>query len=163
MDVVLAVSVAVCAVELVTETDVGERLQVTGLVASEGDVVTAQVRSTVPLNELAGVTVIVDVLPEVAPGLTEIAPLLEREKLEPAGFQKPLQPVKRIGSISTHPARTRLVAIIPNLRVQGKLLSGSIHPQLGMNQRILNSKERRGGTSFRLPRNPRNGRVGASR
>jgi hypothetical protein len=105
VDVVLAVSVAVSAVELLIVTDVGERLQVTGLVALDGDVVTAQVSATVPLNELDGVTVIVEVLPDVAPGLlTVMVPLLERVKSEePIGFQKPLQPARSSGAASANP------------------------------------------------------------
>jgi hypothetical protein len=99
VDVVLAVRVAVSAVEPLIATDVGERLHVTGLVAPDGDVVTAQVSATVPENELDGVTVIVEVLPEVAPGLlTLMVPLLERLKSEePTGFQKPLQPARSRG------------------------------------------------------------------
>jgi len=99
VDVVVAVSVAVSAVELLSVTDVGERLHVTGLAAPDGDVVTAQVSVTVPENELDGVTVIVEVLPEVAPGLlTLMVPLLERVKSEePTGFQKPLQPASSRG------------------------------------------------------------------
>jgi hypothetical protein len=105
VDVVVAVSVAVSAGELVSVTDVGERLHVTGLVALDGDVVTAQVSATVPLNELDGVTVIVEVLPELAPGLlTVIVPLLERVKSEePTGFQKPLQPARSSGAPSANP------------------------------------------------------------
>jgi hypothetical protein len=73
---------------------------VTGLEAPEGDVATVQVRSTVPVNELDGVTVIVAVLPEAAPGLlTLTAPLLERLKsLELTGFQNPLQPDRSRGA-----------------------------------------------------------------
>ena len=60
-------------------TEVGFRLdapQVRGLAAPAGAVVTAQVRFTVLLNPPDGVTVIVDVLPDVAPAFTVIAPLL---------------------------------------------------------------------------------------
>jgi hypothetical protein len=105
VDVVVAVSVAVCAAVLLIVTDVGERLHVTGLVALDGDVVTAQVSATVPVNEFDGVTVIVEVLPEVAPGvLTLIVPLLERVKSEePTGFQKPLQPTRSSGAASANP------------------------------------------------------------
>jgi hypothetical protein len=39
------------------------------------------VKVTEPVNEFAGVTVIVEVFPEVAPALMVIAPLLLREKL----------------------------------------------------------------------------------
>jgi hypothetical protein len=103
VDVVVAVSVAVCAVELLMLTDVGERLHVTGLEAFDGDVVTAQVKATVPVKELDGVTVIVEVLPEVAPGLlTLMAPLLERVKseVELIGSQNPLQPARSRGAAS---------------------------------------------------------------
>ena len=107
MDVVVAVRVAVSAVELLTVTDVGERLHVTGLEALDGDVVTAQVSATVPLNELDGVTVIVELLPALAPGLlTVIVPLLERVKSEePIGFQKPLQLNSSRGAASANPVR----------------------------------------------------------
>jgi hypothetical protein len=44
-------------------------------------VVTAQVSATVPVNELDGVTVMVEVLPVVAPGASEMLPLLESVKL----------------------------------------------------------------------------------
>jgi hypothetical protein len=98
VDVVLAVSVAVCAPELLIVTEVGERLHVTGLEALDGDVVTAHVSATVPVNELDGVTVIVEVLPDVAPALTLMVPLLVRVKSEePTGFQKPLQPISSRG------------------------------------------------------------------
>jgi hypothetical protein len=43
------------------------------------DVVTAQVRVTLPVKPPPGVTVIVDVLPVVAPAVTEILPLLVSE------------------------------------------------------------------------------------
>ena len=105
MDVVVAVNVVVSAVEPLIVTVVGERLQVTGLEALDGDVVTAQVSATAPENELDGVTVIVEVLPELAPGLlTVIVPLLERVKSEePTGFQKPLQPARSSGAPSANP------------------------------------------------------------
>jgi hypothetical protein len=64
----------------VMSTDVGERLHVAALVALAGPL-TEQVRSTVPVNEFSGVTVMVEVLPVVAPGPTVKLPLLEREKL----------------------------------------------------------------------------------
>ena len=55
-------------------------LQVAGSLAAVG--VMAQVRLTVPVNPLApGVTVMVEVLPLVAPGLTEMLPPLLREKV----------------------------------------------------------------------------------
>ncbi len=74
-----AVNVAVCAVVLLIVTEVGDRLQVAGLDAPEGELVTAQVRETEPVNELDGVTVMV--ASPVAPGLTVMLPLLERLKL----------------------------------------------------------------------------------
>ena len=60
-----AVRVAVTAPD-VTLTEDG-MLQVTGLAAPVGMVVTEQARLTAPVNPLAGVTVMVEVLPVVAP------------------------------------------------------------------------------------------------
>lgn len=70
-------SVAFCVEvpETVTE-DV--TLQVAGLVAPVGAVVTAQERFTVPVKPLAGATVTVDVLPVVAPAATVRFPPFER-------------------------------------------------------------------------------------
>ena len=57
---------------------------VAGSLAAVGAIVHA--RLTAPLNPLApGVTVIVDVLPLVAPGLSEMLPLLLSEKEGAAG------------------------------------------------------------------------------
>jgi hypothetical protein len=64
--------VAITAAVPVTSTDDGG-VQVTGLVAPAGAVVTAQVKATVPANAFDGVTVMVEVLPVVAPGTTETA------------------------------------------------------------------------------------------
>jgi hypothetical protein len=91
---VVAVSVDVCAVVLLIVTEVGERLHVVGLAAPEGEVVIAQVSATAPVNEFAGVTVMVAALPVVAPGVTEMAPLLVRVKLvlPPGACQKFAQP-----------------------------------------------------------------------
>jgi hypothetical protein len=75
-----AVSVAVCTPAPVMTTDDG-MLQVTGLVALAGAVVTAQLRVTVPVNPLDGVAVIVDISPVVTPWATVMAPLLEMEKV----------------------------------------------------------------------------------
>jgi len=80
VEVEFAVSVAVCTVAPVMLTDDG-MLQVAGLVAFAGAVVTEQLRATVPVKPLEGVTVIVDVLPDIAPWLTVTAPLLEMEKV----------------------------------------------------------------------------------
>jgi hypothetical protein len=91
---VVAVSVDVCAVAPLMVTEAGERLHVVGLVAPEGDAVTAQVSVTVPVNEFSGVTVMVVVLLE--PGLTVKAPLFVRVKLAPPGAcQKFAQPARR--------------------------------------------------------------------
>jgi hypothetical protein len=72
---------------------------VVGLLAPEGELVIAQLRLTVPVNEFAGVTEIVEVA--LAPGLTEMLPLLESVKfplelVEVVGLcQKPPHPVTR--------------------------------------------------------------------
>jgi hypothetical protein len=55
-------------------------LHVTGLVAPLGEVVTAQLRSTAPVNPPAGVTLIVEVLPVVAPWVTTMFPLFDSER-----------------------------------------------------------------------------------
>jgi hypothetical protein len=93
---VSAVSVEVCAVVPLMVTEVGLRLHVGRLAAPEGEVVTAQVSVTAPVNEFAGVTVMVEVV--LAPGTTAMAPLLVRVKLvlppPPGACQK-----------SPHPAR----------------------------------------------------------
>jgi hypothetical protein len=54
---------------------------VTGLVAFVGAVVTEQLRATVPVKPLEGVTVMVDVLPIVTPWPIVMVPLLETEKV----------------------------------------------------------------------------------
>jgi hypothetical protein len=81
VEVVVAVSVDVCAVVSVIETEVGERLHAGSLTGLETLVVTAQVSVTEPVNEFAGVTVMVAVFPVVAPAVMPSAPLLLREKL----------------------------------------------------------------------------------
>jgi hypothetical protein len=77
------------------DTDVGVRLHVAELVALVGPL-TEHVRPTVPANELDGVTVMVDVLPDAAAGLTEMLPLLLRaksvEEVDEDASQKPLHP-----------------------------------------------------------------------
>jgi hypothetical protein len=97
VDVVVAVRVDVTAEVPLMETEVGERLQVGVLTGLETLVVTAQVRVTVPSNEFCGVTVMVEVLPLVAPPVTVMLPPLERVKSElPAGAsQNPLQPERK--------------------------------------------------------------------
>ena len=62
----VTVSTSVCAAVLLIVTDGDARLHVAGLVAPDGPL-TAQVRPTAPVNPPEGVTVIVDVLPVVAP------------------------------------------------------------------------------------------------
>jgi hypothetical protein len=76
---VAAVSVEVCADVLLKVSELGERLHVVGSVALEGVVVTEQLSVTVPVKELPGVTVMVEV--PVEPGLTLMLPLLESVKL----------------------------------------------------------------------------------
>ena len=80
-EVVVAVRIDVCAAVLLNESEAGDNPHVAGLVAPEGELVTEQLRDTVPVKELAGVTVIVEVMPLTAPGATEILPLFERVKL----------------------------------------------------------------------------------
>jgi hypothetical protein len=65
--VVYTVSVDVCAAPLIA-TEAGERLHVAGSLAAVGEM--EQLMSTVPVKPLAGVTVMVDVFPRVAPGAT---------------------------------------------------------------------------------------------
>jgi hypothetical protein len=81
VEVVVAVRVDVPAVVPLIEIEVGLRLHVVGFVGLERLVVTVHVKVTEPVNEFAGVTVIVEVFPEVAPALMVISPLLIREKL----------------------------------------------------------------------------------
>jgi hypothetical protein len=78
---VVAVSVDVCAVELLNVSESEERLHVVALVALVGVLVIEQLSVTVPVNELDGVTVMVEVSPLVAPGATVMLPLLVRAKL----------------------------------------------------------------------------------
>lgn len=79
MDFVLAVSVVVCVVELLNVSESDEREHVAGLVALEGVLVIEQDSVTVPVYELPGVTVMVE-LP-LAPGVTVMLPLFVRLKL----------------------------------------------------------------------------------
>ena len=60
-------------------TEAEARLQVAGLMAPDGPE-TAQVSPTAPLNPFDGETVIVEVLPVVAPAARSILPLLLRRK-----------------------------------------------------------------------------------
>jgi hypothetical protein len=114
VDEVAAVSVDVCAVVLVMETEVGERLQVVGLVAADGELVTAQLSETVPVNELPGVTVIIDV--PLEPGVTLMLPPLERVKLLLLGAsQKPLHPAKSVAAASSRCAHFPIFIAAPLL------------------------------------------------
>src|ERR1039458_8417159 len=76
--VVATVSVEVCAVAPLMVTEAGERLHVAGSLAATG--LTAQVRATAPVSPFEGVTVIVELLPVVAPGTTVMLPLLVKAK-----------------------------------------------------------------------------------
>jgi hypothetical protein len=65
------------------------------------EVVTAQVSATVPVNELDGVTVIVEVPDSALPELTAMLALLVRAKLPVTGAsQNPLQPARDAAAIS---------------------------------------------------------------
>lgn len=110
-EVVEAISVEVCAVVVVNESEVEDRLQVAGLVAFEGALVTEHASVTVPVNELPGVTVIVDELPDVAPGVIVMFPLLERVKLLLVGAsQNPEHPVRN-GAAATNNRAKSLIFI----------------------------------------------------
>jgi hypothetical protein len=76
VEVVATVTVALPAVVPVMSTGELATVHVGTLVPVVG--VTAQVNATAPVNPPPGVTVIVDVLPVVAPAITVIAPLLLR-------------------------------------------------------------------------------------
>jgi hypothetical protein len=80
--VVLTLRVEVRA-PLVMLTDVGLSEQVAGALAAVGAM--AQVRLTEPVNPPDGVTVMVDVLPELAPRVTVMLPLLLRAKVPVVG------------------------------------------------------------------------------
>lgn len=115
-EVVVAVSVEFCAAALLMETEVGERLQVAGLVAPAGELVTAQERATVPVNELDGVMAMVEVLPLADPGVTLILPLLESVKLVLlfGGSQKPEHPTAKptISGAATNNTRRHVLVFI---------------------------------------------------
>jgi hypothetical protein len=68
--VVLTVSVDVCAAEPVKLNEVGESVQVAGLVAAIG--LMEQLKPTVPVNPLVGAIEMTAVLPDVAPRTTVI-------------------------------------------------------------------------------------------
>ena len=94
----VAVSVVVCAVVLLKVSEVEERPHVVGLVAPVG-AVTAQLSVTVPVNELPGVTVIVEFPLPAAPELTVMLPLLLSVKLLLSdASQKPAQPARSVAA-----------------------------------------------------------------
>ena len=74
-EVVAAVNVDVCAEVLLNVRDVGDKLHVAALVALVGVLVTEHANATVPVNELPGVTVIVEV--PLPPGAMLMLPLFE--------------------------------------------------------------------------------------
>jgi hypothetical protein len=120
---VAAVSVEVCAVELLKVSEVGERLHVVGLVAPEGAVVIAQESATVPVNEFVGVTVMVDV--PLAPWATVmLVGLLERVKLVlPLGasqkFPQPAKPAASGAAASNNPAHLPIFIAAPRTQYSG--------------------------------------------
>ncbi len=79
--VVFTVNTSVCAVVPLTVTDADARLHVGRSAAPVGEELMVQLIATAPVNPPDGVTLIVEVLPVVAPGLTVILPLLVRAKL----------------------------------------------------------------------------------
>jgi hypothetical protein len=116
-DVVVAVRMELCAAVLLIETEAGDTLQVVGLVAPEGELDTEHVRATVPANELDGVTVMVEVLPLVAPGVTEMFPLLERVKLlvplvRSQNFEQPSANTTTTNEAATNNTRARFPVFI---------------------------------------------------
>jgi hypothetical protein len=89
--VVVTLSVEICAVAPLTEA--GESAQVAGSPAATGAM--AQVSATGPINPSAGVTLIVEILPVVAPEITVMLPLFVRLKLGVIG----------LGRVSIRPVR----------------------------------------------------------
>jgi hypothetical protein len=81
------VSAAVNAAVPVMLTEVG--IEQVGAVIPPGGFVMVQLRVTAPVNPLEGVTLIVDVLPVVAPGLTAMLPLLLSAKLGEGALEPP--------------------------------------------------------------------------
>jgi hypothetical protein len=126
--VVVAVSVDVCAVELLKVSEVEERLHVVGLTAFESVVVTAQVSVTVPVNELPGVTVMVEVPVEAC--VTVMLPLLLREKLLLPAFgfcQKSPQPAKNGVAASNTSAHFPILIAAPLKLSSGCVVSRNLH------------------------------------
>jgi hypothetical protein len=115
VDVVLAVSVDVSAVVVLIATEVGERAHVAGLVALEGVLVIEHDSVTVPVNELPGVTVMVDV--PLALGLTFMLPLFVTVKLVllllPGACQKSPQPARSGAAASSNHAHFPILIAAP--------------------------------------------------
>jgi hypothetical protein len=118
-DKVVAVSVEVCAVVLLLKvSEVDERLHVAALEAPVG-AVTAQLSATVPVNVLAGVTVMVAV--PVEPWATVMLPLLERVKLAlfpPGACQKSPQPARSVAA-ANNPAQRPIFIAAPRTPYSG--------------------------------------------
>ena len=83
-----------------------------GLVALEGEEVIAQLSVTVPVNELDGVTVMVEVPLPAAPALIVMLPLLERVKLllPPGACQKSPQPATSVAAANNPAQRPIFIA-----------------------------------------------------
>jgi hypothetical protein len=84
--------------------------------------VTAQLSVTVPVNELPGVTVMVAVLPLVAPGVTVRLPLLERVKLalvpQVGHCQKSPQPARSVAA-ANNPTQHPIFIAAPRTQYSG--------------------------------------------
>jgi hypothetical protein len=124
---VVAVSVEVCAVALLKVSELEERLHVVGLVALEGEVVIAQLSVTVPVNELDGVTVMVEVPLPAAPEVMVMLPLLERVKLllPPGACQKSPHPVRSRTAAGNNNARFLIFIAAPSPQYSGYTLTRS--------------------------------------
>jgi hypothetical protein len=113
---VVTVSAEVTAVVLLIETEVGERLHVVELTTAVG-AATAQVSVTVPVNELPGVTVMVEVPVALWPTVMLLG-LLERVKLvlpPPGACQKSPQPTRKpasTGAVASNNKRSHLPIFI---------------------------------------------------
>jgi hypothetical protein len=122
---VVAVSVEVCAVVVLKVSEVDERLHVAALEAPVG-AVTEQLNETVPVNVLAGVTVMVEV--PVAPWATVMLPLLVRLKLPlfpPGASQKSPQPAKSGATASNIHAHFPIFIAAPFASSSGTLSQGT--------------------------------------
>lgn len=115
VDVVFAVSVDVCAVVSLNVSEDEERAHVAGLVAFVGALVIEQVSVTVPVNELPGVTVMVEV--PLASGITVMLPLFVRVKLVllllPGASQKSPQPTRSGTAASSNRAHFPILIAAP--------------------------------------------------